>query len=995
MTSNWDEATVLALAPDPASAKAGQGLASARKWASLGAGDGLIWGECHGSGANPYQTKVDLDGPAFSCSCPSRKFPCKHGLGLSLIWASEPASFTRGAPPAWVISWKENREKKAEQAKSKSERGPAPADLAARAKRDAARNAKVAAGLDDLSLWIADLVRQGFASLGAKSGNLWEDRARRMIDAQAPGVARRLRQVDAMSMAGEGWQANLLDHLSRIHLLVEGFRRLAELPTEVAEDVRAAIGYTADLDVIRAGFGVRDRWQVIGRAVSIEDQLTILRTWMIGRDTGRPALVLDFSAGGRPLDLSLPPGVLIDAELAFFPGSAPLRALVKERHATPTPFEALSAGATIASAFAAYGVALAQNPWLELYPIILDDVVLQEVDGTWSARDISGAVVPLSKRFQGGWDLLALEGGGPLTICGEFDGTTLDPLGARAGGRFLPLVTPETSPSPSSASSTPVPLPLMDEATASALLGIDRRPPPLPSADDPIGRALPGLDAKDLPSRLLSIAVASSLYGRVGRKPAIDPSSPPDVCPTDDQPACQPAAAARLRRMLGGDHPECLPDWIERLAASGRRLNDDAIVGVLSWCENHEVAPKSLREILGVRGGWLAAKRPRWRKHARSDEAADPTITWETGALHERMAVLRGLRASDPGRARELVASTFTADAADRRAAFVGEFARGLSMEDEPFLEAALDDRSKEVRRQAAEHLRSLPESRLCLRMIDRARVALDWKRAMLGLGRGTLVVAPPTSCDKATIRDGVEPKPPAYLKLGERGWWLHEIVSSVPTKAIAAILEHGPAQVVEANRGGEWEVVLRTAWATSAIRQRDAEWAEALLEAGPGKPSDLGGHSQDQGLLAVLPPDRRDAFLLRRLRAEPGPLRPSHPAFGLVGSLNGPVGVPVAREILGRVRPIVGEQRVRFADPARMATLQKWSGREYDPQYHDHPTIALIHALAEVLPFELADEAAGGVGDEEGPRGAYAAAYATMIDRLRFRRDMHREFDS
>ena len=985
MTATWTESTVLALAPDPASAKAGQGLASARKWASLGSGEGLIWGECQGSGANPYQTKVDPDGPAFSCSCPSRKFPCKHALGLMLIWAAGPSSFAQGSPPAWVVSWRENREKKAEQTKAKAERGPAPADLAAKAKRDAARNAKVAAGIDDLSLWIADLVRQGFASLGAKSGNLWEDQARRMIDAQAPGVARRLRQIDEMSLAGEGWQSNLLDRLARLHLLVEGFRRQAELPDDVAEDVRATIGFTADLDAIRGGAGVRDLWQVIGQSVAVEDRLTVLRTWLIGRDTGRPALVLDFAAGGKPLDLSLPPGVLIDAELAFFPGSAPLRALVKEHHADPTLLETLSGGSTIASAFASYGSALAKNPWMELYPIILDDVVLREDDGAWWVRDASGAVVPLSKRFQGGWHLLALEGGGPLTICGEFDGATLDPLSARAGGSFFSLVTLETSPLSSSASSTPVAVPLLTEATASALLGVDRRPPPSPTLDDPIGRALPGLDAQEPTSRLLAIAAASSLFGRLGRKPALDASPPPDVCPPDDRPECLPAQSARLRRMLKGDHPDCLPEWVELLAASGRRLPADAIVEVLTWGENHAVAADSLRATLDVRGGWLAAKHPRWRKYAGSGQAVDPTTVWETGSLHERLAVLRELRAENPGRARELVASTFATDAADRRTAFVGELARGLSMEDEPFLEATLDDRSKETRRQAADLLRRLPESRLCLRMIERARAVLSWK--------GTaLVVEPPASCDKATARDGVEPKPAAHLKVGERAWWLREIVSSVPTKAIAAILGQAPAQVVGANHDGEWEAVLWSAWATSAIRQTDAEWAEALLEARPGKPSPLGSHSRDQELLAVLPPDRRDLFLLGRLRAQSDPLSPSHPAFEFLGSLIDPVGVPVGREILRRVRPIIEQERARFADPARRAALQKWSGREYDPKYHDHRTIAMIQALAGVLPLEVADEAAKGIFDES-PGIAYSAAHATMVDRLRFRRDMHREF--
>ena len=257
MTTSLDRRrAVLALAPDPASAKAGQGLASTKKWASLGTGESLVWGECQGSGANPYQTKIDLDGPVFSCSCPSRKFPCKHGLGLMLIWASGPNPFAQGSPPAWVASWKESREKKAAQTKEKAERGPAPVDLVAQAKREAARSAKVAAGLDDLSLWLSDLVRHGFGPRSAaRPKGLWDDQARRMVDAQAPGVARRLRQIDEMSLAGEGWQIDLLDRLARLHLLGEGFRRLAELPPEVADDVRATIGFPTDLEAIRAGVG--------------------------------------------------------------------------------------------------------------------------------------------------------------------------------------------------------------------------------------------------------------------------------------------------------------------------------------------------------------------------------------------------------------------------------------------------------------------------------------------------------------------------------------------------------------------------------------------------------------------------------------------------------------------------------------------------------------------------------------------------------------------
>lgn len=83
-TTLWSEAQVLAVAPDEASVKAARKLAGQSGWSDLGAGSGLLWGRCKGSGKNPYQVTIDLSAPAYTCSCPSRKFPCKHALALLL-----------------------------------------------------------------------------------------------------------------------------------------------------------------------------------------------------------------------------------------------------------------------------------------------------------------------------------------------------------------------------------------------------------------------------------------------------------------------------------------------------------------------------------------------------------------------------------------------------------------------------------------------------------------------------------------------------------------------------------------------------------------------------------------------------------------------------------------------------------------------------------------------------------------------------------------------
>src|SRR2546425_12802441 len=99
------------------------------------------------SGAHPYQTKIDLSEPAFQCTCPSRKFPCKHALGLFLLLDSQPGAFTHDSPPEWVSTWLAARAQRAEQRSRKEERSGTVADATAQARRAAEREAKVAAGV--------------------------------------------------------------------------------------------------------------------------------------------------------------------------------------------------------------------------------------------------------------------------------------------------------------------------------------------------------------------------------------------------------------------------------------------------------------------------------------------------------------------------------------------------------------------------------------------------------------------------------------------------------------------------------------------------------------------------------------------------------------------------------------------------------------------------------------------------------------------------------
>ncbi|CAA9471384.1 MAG: FIG01127675: hypothetical protein, partial [uncultured Solirubrobacteraceae bacterium] len=121
----WTTDRVLALAPDAGSVAAGRKLALPGPWSATGQDERAVWGDCQGSGKKPYETEVDLAEPAFRCSCPSRKFPCKHALGLLLLAVEQPAAVPAGEPPERVTEWLEGRAGRVEQAAARRERSAA------------------------------------------------------------------------------------------------------------------------------------------------------------------------------------------------------------------------------------------------------------------------------------------------------------------------------------------------------------------------------------------------------------------------------------------------------------------------------------------------------------------------------------------------------------------------------------------------------------------------------------------------------------------------------------------------------------------------------------------------------------------------------------------------------------------------------------------------------------------------------------------------------
>ncbi len=440
--ARWTVEQVLSLAPDDASRKAGNKLATAGHWSGTGFdGSGAVWGLCKGSGSKPYQTVVDTTGPAYTCSCPSRKFPCKHALGLLLLRASGDGSVPQGEPADWAAQWLTARRGRAEAKQAKQEAAasgeatPGPADNAAARKRAERRAERVTGGALELEQRLTDLLRGGLATADRAGYALWEETAARMVDAQAPGLAGRVRELGSLPGSGPGWPVRLLEECGLLHLLDTAWLGREGLPDPLAATVRTRVGLPTSAE----GPPVRDHWLVLAQYDTPDGRLTTRRIWLYGRGSGRTALLLSFGAMGRAPELALPVGVTIDAELTLYPGGG-LRADLGRQFAppaappgTPVPDSPPPGGST-AAALAAYGEALRGDPWLDAWPVTLRDVIPVPSEGGWQLADAeSASALPLSSAAlsrPGLWKLVALSGGGPVTVFGELGHRGFDPFAA-------------------------------------------------------------------------------------------------------------------------------------------------------------------------------------------------------------------------------------------------------------------------------------------------------------------------------------------------------------------------------------------------------------------------------------------------------------------------------------------------------------------------------------------------------------------------------------
>ena len=447
--NHFSKSQVEQLAPDASSLKAGKELAFLPKWATLGISDRALWGEVLGSGKNPYQTQVDGNSTAFKCACPSRKFPCKHGLGLLLLFAENAADFKQtDAEPAWVKEWMDKRQEKADKTENQdpsvleaktADLEDKKAQLAAKnkAKTQDDRLANAQSGAAELELWLKDLLRNGFISIPEKGASYFEKTAARMVDAKASGLANFVRGFNKINYyTGTTWQSDVLEQAVKTFLALEGFKNLEKLDPSVSDDIKSLVGWSAkqkELLEDENAENITDDWLVLTRIVETEDDLMIQKHYLLGLNSHHFALILDFAHKTQPLLRVLVPATATKATLVFQPSHALFRrAFIKNQGANTSKiaseFEPLPNWSAAQHDMAQH---LQKHPWADDVPQIVADLTLASNENAWFLKDTEGSILKVNPQFSEEkiWQLLAVSGGVAKTFAVLRTGETVLPLG--------------------------------------------------------------------------------------------------------------------------------------------------------------------------------------------------------------------------------------------------------------------------------------------------------------------------------------------------------------------------------------------------------------------------------------------------------------------------------------------------------------------------------------------------------------------------------------
>jgi len=504
---------------------------------------------------------------------------------------------------------------------------------------------------------------------------------------------------------------------------------------------------------------------------------------------------------------------------------------------------------------------------------------------------------------------------------------------------------------------------MWDELVSTAIVGTTAQAAPITAVSDGLSAALAGLNPDDREAHLLAAAGLTAMWRLAGARPARDSRPVPDPCEPESAPTLGPRASHYLERMLAGQFQEVLPEFLEAMSSPTKVVPPELVPDLLEKARENAPLRRFLPKVTGRRGQWLAAKNPLWRDLA----AAPDEAVWETGKSDERVALLSHLRATNPGRAIELLASTWKQESAKDRPIFLAQLSNGLGLEDEPFLEEALTDNRIEVRRAATGLLARLPGSRLSAEAREILFSSIELKTRLLGKSKLEISLTDdlPNRLKAARIDLESVPGSAAFKTLGQKAKLLYQIVAITPPAAWTDRFERAPERLVEAARESDWSVALMAGWTEALARHPQAEWTQSLIRLNLSPSTfEPALAPVPESAMKALPRDTAEELIAEALKFEP--IIGDHPALLLIAAFPGPWSERLSRMVIQSAR-------------RQVTSLQPYQRSIFDA----------LGQCGLKMPPQLASEFGSGWRTEAGALDRTIKLIDEFVALLTFRRDM------
>jgi len=419
---------IVAMSPNTGNTNKGQQMASTDKhWQLLAQSSQAIWAECKGTSV--YYVRISKDVVRFKCSCKSRYKPCKHVLGTLFLYQKHPQRFAFNNTPVWVRNWINTLPKQTHQ--TFNEKALA-SQLLAKQKKAQERVQLRTQGIWQLEQWLLHLIEGGLAQTHVQTHEFWEAQASRMVDSKARGLAQRLQQMGGIAVAAQqNWEQKLLEAIASLYLLICSYKKLPQLPPLLQADIKACIDFSWRVGITANTPVVKNTWRVLGHYVSKASDGVISAYTYLQHPKHPIALLLQFWHENQAAPLLFRVNQCFEHALQWYPSNSPLRvALVKPlpvknnitlNNTSPTGLLSIN------NMLNNYAQALAANPWLTNYPVLLSNCLPMYQSGIAYIQDENLQTLPVT--FKGDiWELLAFSCLQKITVFGLWNGKQLNIL---------------------------------------------------------------------------------------------------------------------------------------------------------------------------------------------------------------------------------------------------------------------------------------------------------------------------------------------------------------------------------------------------------------------------------------------------------------------------------------------------------------------------------------------------------------------------------------